>query len=496
MGEVEGPVVQKRKKNSAKERIEENKRKKYGGEEHIKRNGEVVPTRNFVYKDCKCKRLKCSETLPRDRREQIYKDFHELKNWHLQSTFINDHIETIEPKTHKVRENDAGPLKSKTAVRIYKLQGVHVCRETFISTLGISTFRINYLLHHKLSDSKTTVLKDNRGNHNPKHLTEQQQTDLQEFFDNVTKYESHYSDSGRLYFAPGENGSSLFEAYKSSVTSAVCIDTFRRFLRSYNVSFHQPRSDTCSKCDIFKVSMESAKKEEDVEKMEALEASHMEHLNKAKYSRMALREAKKGLRSDTLYFSFDLEKTLPLPHLKTSVAFYRRCLWVYNLGINLLPENKGVMCMWDETCGKRGSQEIASSVEEFLRTRDHSGLLHLQSFSDGCIGQNKNKYIIMMMFYYINESKLESWTHFYLESGHSYLPNDTDFGFIERIKNEREKISSFQEWVSLIEKKRNFEVILMDGKFREHSTLSTKFNFLKKNSSGEHFTWNDLKVKK
>ena len=495
LGEFEGPAVPKRRKNATKERIEENKRRKYGGDEHHKRNGEPVPSKNFVFNQCDCKRLKCSETLDLETRKQIFKDFNELQRWDLQSTFIHSNIKTDEPKTHKVRLGDQqGPSKSKSAVRVYSLKGIPVCKTTFLSTLGISSCRVNYLLHHKISDSGTTVSKDNRGNHNPKELTDGQRTDLQNFFDNMTKYQSHYSDSGRLYVPPGENGSSLFDAYKKSVTNPVCEDTFRRFLRSYDVSFYVPRSDTCSKCDVFKVSADSARKEGDVEKAEALETDHMEHLYKAKYSREALNEAKKGLRSDTLAFSFDLEKTLPLPYLRTSVAFYSRCLWVYNLGINILSENKGIMCMWEETSSKRGSQEVASSVEEFLRTRNLSGVMHLQSFSDGCIGQNKNKYIVIFLFYFINESKLESWTHTYMESGHSYLPNDTDFGFIERIKNECEKISSFQEWVSLVKKKRDFEVIEMDGRFREYSTLGRKFDFAKKNSEGEPFVWNDLKV--
>lgn len=32
--------------------------------------------------------------------------------------------------------------------------------------------------------------------------------------------------------------------------------------------------------------------------------------------------------------TFDMEKTLPLPRIPTNIVFYKRQLWLYNLGIH------------------------------------------------------------------------------------------------------------------------------------------------------------------
>ena len=61
----------------------------------------------------------------------------------------------------------------------------------------------------------------------------------------------------------------------------------------------------------------------------------------------------------------------------------------------------------------------------------------IHTFSDACGGQNRNKNVVSLFMYICETTNIKSWTHIYLESGHSYLPNDTDFGVIERSKNKQ-----------------------------------------------------------
>ena len=53
---------------------------------------------------------------------------------------------------------------------------------------------------------------------------------------------------------------------------------------------------------------------------------------------------------DKYFITFDLQKTLPLPKLSTSVAFYFWQVWLYNLGIHLTMkrEEKAYMQIWTE----------------------------------------------------------------------------------------------------------------------------------------------------
>ena len=67
-----------------------------------------------------------------------------------------------------------------------------------------------------------------------------------------------------------------------------------------------------------------------------------------------------------LCFTFDLGKTQLIPYINTSVVFYKRQLWFYNLGINLRSNNEAYMCVWEESEGKRDSNEIGSAILSFI----------------------------------------------------------------------------------------------------------------------------------
>lgn len=61
-----------------------------------------------------------------------------------------------------------------------------------------------------------------------------------------------------------------------------------------------------------------------------------------------------------------------------------------------------------------------------------SGVKNLILWSDSCGGQNRNIKLTLMLKALLNDHPtLETIRLRFLESGHSFLPNDTDFGRIE-----------------------------------------------------------------
>jgi hypothetical protein len=155
------------------------------------------------------------------------------------------------------------------------------------------------------------------------------------------------------------------------------------FNTRFNLGFGSPRSDTCSLCD--------AGKDERHEARAAL-AFEAQKLDKTK------------ARSDskTVFVTFDLQKTLPLPKLSTSKAFYLRQVWLYNLGVHFVTcKTNGKIVeqpyfnIWTEDQGHRGCVEVCSSLMTFIEeskvTDEHSLIL----WSDSCAGQNK----IFVLFY-------------------------------------------------------------------------------------------------
>ena len=70
-----------------------------------------------------------------------------------------------------------------------------------------------------------------------------------------------------------------------------------------------------------------------------------------------------------------------------------RQLNCYNLGIHDKSLNRGIMCIWPEYLGGRGSNKIGSYIWEYF-SAEITDKKDLILWSDNCCGQNKNKNLI------------------------------------------------------------------------------------------------------
>lgn len=96
----------------------------------------------------------------------------------------------------------------------------------------------------------------------------------------------------------------------------------------------------------------------------------------------------KILENDTSVIAFDLMKTLPTPHIATGVAYYKRQLWTYCLGIHNLTTNQVYMYVWHEGLASRGPCEIGSCLLHYMKK--YVTTTNLIMYSDQCGGQNRN----------------------------------------------------------------------------------------------------------
>ncbi|GLV33296.1 hypothetical protein CBL_20095 [Carabus blaptoides fortunei] len=169
---------------------------------------------------------------------------------------------------------------------------------------------------------------------------------------------------------------------------------------------------------------------EDVKKI--AESEKELHLRKAELARSSLNSDKVLANENIFVFTFDLEKALAFPKLSCSVAYYKTNMYVYNLGFHSFNDNTGYMFMWDETQESRGSQEIASCLVNFLK-KHASTHSHIIMYSDCCTSQNRNIKISLSLLKLAQDPEMTAnyIDHKFLTSGHSYLPNDADFGVIE-----------------------------------------------------------------
>lgn len=168
-------------------------------------------------------------------------------------------------------------------------------------------------------------------------------------------------------------------------------------------------------------------------KIRRLKLKHKDHVLRAEAARDMMYEDLRYAASnkDCETLTFDLLKSLPLPRIPTNIVYYKRQLQFYNLRIYSGKETVVFCYTWTENMAGRGAQEIGSCIRKHLLTYCQN-IENLILWSDSCDGQIQNiKMMIILKMYFEELPHLETVTCKYLFSGHSMLPNDSDFGDME-----------------------------------------------------------------
>ena len=194
------------------------------------------------------------------------------------------------------------------------------------------------------------------------------------------------------------------------------------------------------------------------------------HKRRAERAYQQLKEDTALCQSDPTMemLTFDLEQSLPTPVLTTNIVFYKRQLWTYNLGIHDCRSGRGCMHMWHEGIASRGSYEVGSCLLRHLKEMNTTAT-HLVLYSDSCGGQNRNINILVLLLHIVANPDLtfEVIDHKFMVSGHSYLPNDRDFGNIETARRRCQHLFVPDDWCHLVRtaRRRNpFAVTEMENK--------------------------------
>ncbi|KAJ8884670.1 hypothetical protein PR048_016528 [Dryococelus australis] len=157
---------------------------------------------------------------------------------------------------------------------------------------------------------------------------------------------------------------------------------FRVFNTNRNYYFGYPRSDTCEVCGVLKLKL--GNENDELEKKL--------HLCKAQHFYDKLKQIKELAQRDpsTEGVCFDSEQNLPVPVPTTGEVFHLRQVWVYNMGFCSRKTGCSKMYTYDETTGKKGSNETVSLLKHYIEKYipEHVKTLHL--FSNNCAGQYKN----------------------------------------------------------------------------------------------------------
>lgn len=351
-----------------------------------------------------------------------------------------------------------------------------VCKAGFCALHGINKSRVERLAQHKRNN--ITPPADRRGKHTsrPNKLPVDTVGKVIQHIKSFPVRSSHYSrqSTKKKYLNPDLNVNKMYHLYlekhepeaflalknkTASIKPSVSYEFYlRTFNTNFNYSFGYPRSDTCEVCDTLKLKLEN---ETDQDKVRALEAEKLLHLRKAQHFYDVLKDVTQEAKNDPTIegLCFDYQQNLPVPVLTTGELFYLRQVWVYNIGFYSCKTGCSKMYMFDETTGRKGSNETVSLLKHYIDNYITEEVKTLHLFSDNCAGQNKNILMVQFLSSLCASGKFIKIHHF-PERGHSFMPCDRAFAQIEKVKRRKEYVYVPEQWYDIVSSaSKNFSVV-------------------------------------
>lgn len=470
--------------------------KRNSGKRYDTQSGKIIPAKVFQNEDCQC-RKDCLKNLNETERKRIFEMFWNLGDFNKQNILLYEATGRSVVKRRRQR-NGKGSCRNESFTYWLnsKTGKVAVCKKFFLDTFQISEGRLKRVLKSK------NVGNDLRGRlpGSSRKICDEANMIVQNHINSFPKFESHYTrdhNPDRKYLHPDLTIKKMFNLYElhceENNLKAVNEWTYRKiFKKDFNLHFHQPRKDTCQRCDLLNIKVKASENHEEQKK---LMEEHDIHLKLAESARNALKQDQERVSSNPSHyfgFSFDLQKALPLPKLTTSVAYYKCNMYILNLGIHNFHNDNVYMYVWDETKASRGSQEVASCLLRHLKTL--KGEKHIIAYSDMCGGQNRNIKISLMWLKILSMGNdVEIIDHKFLISGHSFLPNDRDFGVIEMSLKRNQLLYVPQDYYNIIKKCRKGNTFILN-EMKQEDFISTRLleeavYKRSKNTNGEKINW-------
>lgn len=385
-------------------------------------------------------------------------------------------------------------LKHRLKTRTYNIFGKVVCKVTLLRTLQISESRLSTAFKKQICDTYA----DGRGllsggaNAFPPAKKEEVRAHISSF----PKYVSHYTraQTDSKFLPSTLNLAKMYELYKSESDSPVSLSFYKRiFYKDFNLKFKVPKKDTCYKCDYYLAKIKTVTGSDHM----MLEEWHEEHLKEAErlsaQMHKDLENAKTDADLETL--PYDMQKILQAPKVPTGIIYYKRQLNLYNFGIHVGSSGQGIFNIWLEFEASKGTQEVGSSLKKYIESIRRP-IKRLILWSDSCGGQNRSIKLVLMMIHILhNHRSLQSISLRYLQSGHSYLPNDSEFGDAECYMKQYPEIYTDEQYIDLMKNcrtEKKFIVNRMSSKdFFSVKNLEAAITNRKKDISNQKINWLD-----
>lgn len=427
-------------------------------------NKKLRATTHELGPNCKCKRLKCFEVINEDQRNEIIRQFNELGNRQDQNLYLGGLItvHNVAQRRSRKTNNEGDPHQASYSYRVRcSSMDMPVCQKAFQSLHGITGRRIQTLQSQLINEGK--IQKDRRGKHanRPHRLKDSVLEHVHGHIQSLKGRKSHYSlhETNKLYLPEELSVSKLFEMFKEIYPEdKVSYESYRSIFNThYNIAFGYPRCDTCSTCDEYNVnlralnqSLENSEDKENFEdKIKLLKINNQVHLKKAETFYARKRNARLSARriESVEAICMDFQKNLNVPNITTNDAYYKRKLGYYLFNIHMLSNSSSKFYVYDETIAKKGADNVASMLYDFIMFHLPDTVKKLSIFCDSCGGQNKNYVVIRFIYYIVHmQRKLDEIKIVFPVRGHSYMECDRNMALI----NQKAHIELPSDWADQI----------------------------------------------
>ena len=159
----------------------------------------------------------------------------------------------------------------------------------------------------------------------------------------------------------------MHQLFCETHAESVSISKYSQIFNTFNLKFKAPKLDTCHKCDTLNAKLKHMEKT--TNEYSSLIDEQTRHHDEAALAYESKKNDKLLAKSNDNIstLAFDLQQCLPTPYLNTSVCFYKRQLYTYNLTVHDCANNSSHCFMWHEAISKRGANQIASFLLKYIK---------------------------------------------------------------------------------------------------------------------------------
>ncbi|ESO85470.1 hypothetical protein LOTGIDRAFT_154962 [Lottia gigantea] len=326
-----------------------------------------------------CK-LSCTKKFTDEERQGIFDSYWGTNNHQRRRDFTVSHTKIFK-KTGSM--TGGTPSRRSNTIHYFLPQGrdnIHVCKVYFLNTLDISDSTVKYNVNN--SNNGLVIFAEPKVPVNKTSDTKKQC--VINHINSFPKVDSHYcrATTKKKYLDPSLNIKAMYRLYSVKCKeegSLMVTESMYRYIfnTEFNLGFHTPGKDVCDTCTKYKMKKEANTLTEVDDK------NQEEHLKRKQQARNS-KEKDKTRDGGSITAVFDLQQVMTVPKLNISSADYLRNLNVYNLTVLEFQSHQGHCYTWNETEGKRGTNEIASAITIWLAAKDAEGFEHVILYSDSC----------------------------------------------------------------------------------------------------------------